>query len=121
MLINSVLAFLKCASGVEGVNKHCEPRFPTRSNGSLCLNRRSLGLFLLGSSGTLSLSTEVAYGDVDVDVAEKFTEFKDGIHAYKFEYPVINPDSGSKIGWVVTRAPEKYSSAAPLAPDARAR
>ena len=85
------------------------------------LSRRSLGLLLLGSSGSVGLSPGIAYGDEDVAVASSFAEFKDSIHAYKFEYPVTNPESGSEISWVVTRQPERYSSAAPLAPDARAR
>lgn len=108
-------------AGVVSKSTRIEPKNCIQRNERQGLSRRSLGLLLLGSSGSVSLSPDIAYGDENVAVANSFAEFKDSIHAYKFDYPAKSPESGSEINWVVTRQPERYSSAAPLAPDARAR
>lgn len=44
----------------------------------------------------------------------------DAINAYSFTYPV-SIGKGKNLSWVESRKPERYSSAAPLAPDARQR
>lgn len=49
----------------------------------------------------------------------QFKTLKDETLAYSFSYPV---SSGSeKLKVILSRRPERYSSAAPLAPDARQR
>ena len=44
----------------------------------------------------------------------------DPILAYSFEYPTATT-AGKPLSMVLSRAPEKYSSAAPLTADARQR
>ncbi|XP_011623385.2 psbP domain-containing protein 5, chloroplastic [Amborella trichopoda] len=45
----------------------------------------------------------------------------DDINAYSFLYPVQLPSKKFTFKWVESRKPERYSSAAPLSPDARQR
>ncbi|XP_068648382.1 psbP domain-containing protein 5, chloroplastic [Aristolochia californica] len=45
----------------------------------------------------------------------------DQINAYSFLYPVEVPSKKFVFKWVESRKPERYSSAAPLSPDARQR
>lgn len=49
----------------------------------------------------------------------QFKTLKDSILAYAYSYPVNT--NGSELSLVVSRRPERYSSAAPLTPDARQR
>jgi len=49
-----------------------------------------------------------------------FKSLRDPTLAYSFEYPVTS-SSGAALPMVVSRKPEKYSSAAPLTADARQR
>eukprot|EP00775_Hariotina_reticulata_P002083 gene2083-2402_t len=49
-----------------------------------------------------------------------FKELRDSTLAYEFKYPV-QTTSGQQLQMVLTRPPEKYSSAAPLSADARQR
>jgi hypothetical protein len=49
-----------------------------------------------------------------------FKELYDPILAYQYRYPVATA-SGKPLSMVMSRAPEKYSSAAPLSADARQR
>ncbi|KAI8466368.1 MAG: lumen targeted protein [Monoraphidium minutum] len=51
---------------------------------------------------------------------EGLKAFEDKILAYRFNYPVATA-SGQPLSLVLTRPPEKYSSAAPLSADARQR
>ena len=44
---------------------------------------------------------------------------EDGILSYKFKYPVVA--EGKKLSLLASRKPERYSSAAPLAANARQR
>ncbi|KAG0572548.1 hypothetical protein KC19_VG104500 [Ceratodon purpureus] len=54
-------------------------------------------------------------------VDEKTRELQtDEINAYTYTYPV-SIGQGKTLSWVESRKPERYSSAAPLAPDARQR
>ncbi|XP_078432248.1 psbP domain protein (Mog1/PsbP/DUF1795-like photosystem II reaction center PsbP family protein) [Wolffia australiana] len=50
----------------------------------------------------------------------KTTKFVDEINAYSFVFPVEIPGKKA-FKWVESRKPERYSSAAPLSPDARQR
>ncbi|KAG2496712.1 hypothetical protein HYH03_005125 [Edaphochlamys debaryana] len=54
------------------------------------------------------------------DVNVEMRELKDPILAYRFMYPVSTTD-GKPLTMTMSRAPEKYSSAAPLTADARQR
>ncbi|KAK4770061.1 hypothetical protein SAY87_030593 [Trapa incisa] len=45
----------------------------------------------------------------------------DEINAYTYSYPVQLPSKKFNFKWVESRKPERYSSAAPLSPDARLR
>ncbi|KAB1204530.1 PsbP domain-containing protein 5, chloroplastic [Morella rubra] len=45
----------------------------------------------------------------------------DDINAYSYLYPVELPSKNFFFKWVESRKPERYSSAAPLSPDARLR
>ncbi|KAG2400233.1 PsbP domain-containing protein [Vigna angularis] len=47
--------------------------------------------------------------------------FLDEINAYSYLYPVESPSNNISLKWVESRKPERYSSAAPLSPDARLR
>ncbi|CAJ1973769.1 unnamed protein product [Sphenostylis stenocarpa] len=47
--------------------------------------------------------------------------FFDEINAYSYLYPVESPSDNISLKWVESRKPERYSSAAPLSPDARLR
>ncbi|MED6180033.1 PsbP domain-containing protein 5, chloroplastic, variant 2 [Stylosanthes scabra] len=47
--------------------------------------------------------------------------FEDELNAYSYLYPVELPSKKFVFKWVESRKPERYSSAAPLSPDARLR
>ncbi|KAL6615589.1 hypothetical protein ACP70R_037859 [Stipagrostis hirtigluma subsp. patula] len=55
--------------------------------------------------------------DEDVKMATQVDE----INSYSFLYPVELPGQKFSFKWVESRKPERYSSAAPLSPDARQR
>ncbi|EXC20796.1 PsbP domain-containing protein 5 [Morus notabilis] len=79
--------------------------------------RRDFLLFGLSSS-LLSLfpsSGSFAEGDL------KMASLVDEINAYSYLYPIELPSKKFLFKWVESRKPERYSSAAPLSPDARLR
>jgi hypothetical protein len=45
----------------------------------------------------------------------------DNINAYSYSYPLRPGKKSRNLSWVESRKPERYSSAAPLSPDARQR
>ena len=49
----------------------------------------------------------------------QFKTLQDATLAYSFSYPVST--DGKQLSVILSRRPERYSSAAPLAPDARQR
>ncbi|KAJ1411015.1 PsbP family [Sesbania bispinosa] len=51
----------------------------------------------------------------------KMASFSDEINAYSYLYPVELPSKKFAFKWVESRKPERYSSAAPLSPNARLR
>ncbi|MBA0818720.1 hypothetical protein Gohar_003742 [Gossypium harknessii] len=51
----------------------------------------------------------------------RMTSLVDEINAYTYSYPVELPSKKFLFKWVESRKPERYSSAAPLSPDARLR
>lgn len=76
--------------------------------------RRDLVLFTLSSS-LFPFSGCLAEEDV------RAASFVDEINAYTYSYPVEMPSEKFLFKWVESRKPERYSSAAPLSPDARLR
>lgn len=51
----------------------------------------------------------------------KMADFVDDVNAYTYAYPVELPSKKLVFKWVESRKPERYSSAAPLSPNARLR
>ncbi|KAJ3692186.1 hypothetical protein LUZ60_012536 [Juncus effusus] len=83
------------------------------------LNRRDLVLLGLTSSFALSVPNSDLHAIVDLEKDVKMNSFKDDINAYSYMYPT--EDGKLSFKWVESRKPERYSSAAPLSPDARQR
>jgi hypothetical protein len=72
------------------------------------------------NAGESQDATIVAQDVPQVSSKASFKLLKNETLAYSFEYPV-NTTSGAVIPMVLSRKPEKYSSAAPLTADARQR
>ncbi|XWS73050.1 hypothetical protein CRYUN_Cryun02cG0092400 [Craigia yunnanensis] len=87
---------------------------PTSQN---MLWRRDLLLFALSSS----LSTLFPSSGCLAEDDKRMTSLVDEINAYTYSYPVELPSKKFLFKWVESRKPERYSSAAPLSPDARLR
>ncbi|EFJ45610.1 hypothetical protein VOLCADRAFT_105895 [Volvox carteri f. nagariensis] len=85
------------------------------------VNRREvLASKLLLVAGALMPAPAMADVEAATVSAGKMKELSDNILAYKFEYPVATV-SGKPLSMLLSRTPEKYSSAAPLTADARQR
>ncbi|KAG6391276.1 hypothetical protein SASPL_149029 [Salvia splendens] len=76
-------------------------------------------LMFLGLSSSLSLSFPVLGAGVEEEL--KMDLFVDETNAYSYLYPKALPSDKFVFKWVESRKPERYSSAAPLSPDARLR
>ncbi|KAK7352759.1 hypothetical protein VNO80_18187 [Phaseolus coccineus] len=75
-------------------------------------------LMLLGlTSVSLTWPISVALAEEE----PKMASFFDETNAYSYMYPVESPSNNISLKWVESRKPERYSSAAPLSPDARLR
>ncbi|KAG7550308.1 PsbP C-terminal [Arabidopsis thaliana x Arabidopsis arenosa] len=90
------------------------------------LSRRDLVLIGLSSplSMLLPLSSPVTHAEEDLKMGEeelKMGTMVDDINAYSYAYPLDYPSEKLVFKWVESRKPERYSSAAPLSPDARLR
>ncbi|XXG47468.1 hypothetical protein AAC387_Pa02g2112 [Persea americana] len=85
------------------------------------LQRRDLVLFGLCSSAFLIFPSPASIAVVGMDDETKMALLVDEINAYSFLYPVESPSKKFVFKWVESRKPERYSSAAPLSPDARQR
>ncbi|KAJ4821564.1 Photosystem II reaction center PsbP family protein [Rhynchospora pubera] len=92
---------------------------PIRRNANL--RRRDLVLLGLTSSFIFSGPTSDSLAAVSSDQDVKMDMLMDDINAYSFLYPIELPDKNFSFKWVESRKPERYSSAAPLSPDARQR
>ncbi|GAV89204.1 PsbP domain-containing protein [Cephalotus follicularis] len=79
--------------------------------------RRDLLLFGLSSSLSLLFPSSGSLAEEDL----KMVSMVDEINAYTYSYPVELPSKKFLFKWVESRKPERYSSAAPLSPDARLR
>lgn len=72
---------------------------------------------------TLSTSLSIMLPSLDSLAEEelKMASVVDDINAYSYLYPLELPSKKFVFKWVESRKPERYSSAAPLSPDARLR
>ncbi|XP_050388316.1 psbP domain-containing protein 5, chloroplastic [Argentina anserina] len=75
-------------------------------------------ILLFGLSSPL-LAILPSSGSLAEDV--KMASFSDEINCYSYLYPVELQSKNAIFKWVESRKPERYSSAAPLSPDARLR
>lgn len=92
----------------------CATSTPTSQNG-FC--RRDLVLFGLSSSLSIILPSLDSLAEEEL----KMAPLVDDINSYSYLYPVELPSKKFLFKWVESRKPERYSSAAPLSPDARLR
>ncbi|XP_042458400.1 psbP domain-containing protein 5, chloroplastic-like [Zingiber officinale] len=86
------------------------------STSSFC--RRDL---LLSGLSTFILPVSDVHAMVELDDDVKMEVLTDDINAYSFLYPIKLQAKNFAFKWVESRKPERYSSAAPLSPDARQR
>ncbi|XP_041022855.1 psbP domain-containing protein 5, chloroplastic-like isoform X2 [Juglans microcarpa x Juglans regia] len=92
----------------------CAASKPTLEN-EFC--RRDLVLFGLSSSLSVVFPSSGSLAEEELKMASLI----DDINAYSYMYPVELPSKKFIFKWVESRKPERYSSAAPLSPDARLR
>uniref|UniRef100_A0A0A9DZD6 PsbP C-terminal domain-containing protein n=1 Tax=Arundo donax TaxID=35708 RepID=A0A0A9DZD6_ARUDO len=99
------------------------PRVPASRNQGLKMEieRRRLLLSGIVSSFAVVLPIPESYAVMETDGDVKMNMQVDAINAYSFLYPVELPGKKFSFKWVESRKPERYSSAAPLSPDARQR
>ncbi|XP_038695526.1 psbP domain-containing protein 5, chloroplastic [Tripterygium wilfordii] len=90
------------------------PELTSKQNG---ISKR--GLVFFGISSSLSLVFPSPRSICEEDL--KMVPLVDEINAYAYSYPVEMPSNKFLFKWVESRKPERYSSAAPLSPDARLR
>ncbi|XP_031388096.1 psbP domain-containing protein 5, chloroplastic-like isoform X3 [Punica granatum] len=121
----SFLFFSKCRA------THISKRFGLPGKGIVCAGdrtgvsfrggvlRRELVLLGLSSSSSAALlfpsSASIAQEELQM------ASLVDEINAYTYSYPTQLPSKKFTFKWVESRKPERYSSAAPLSPDARLR
>ncbi|KAF7817206.1 psbP domain-containing protein 5, chloroplastic [Senna tora] len=109
----------KCRVSKDKREISCYALKPSSQNG-IC--RRDLALVLLGlaSGSLLPLRNYIIFSTL-AEEELKMASFVDEINAYSYMYPVELPSKNFLFKWVESRKPERYSSAAPLSPDARLR
>ncbi|XP_060208188.1 psbP domain-containing protein 5, chloroplastic [Lycium barbarum] len=81
------------------------------------VSRRDLTFIALSSSLNLILP----FSGFSAEEELKMGSTVDDINAYSYLYPIEMPSKKFVFKWVETRKSERYSSAAPLSPDARLR
>jgi len=96
-------------------------REPAAGNRGLEVERRRLLISGLMSSFAIAPPISESYAAMETDEDVKMNTQVDKINAYSFLYPVELPGKKFSFKWVESRKPERYSSAAPLSPDARQR
>ncbi|KAL9233912.1 hypothetical protein vseg_008846 [Gypsophila vaccaria] len=106
----------KCIIEGKMMASSCISSKPTSEKG---LFRRDLLLFSVSSSFATFILPSIPEAGAEEDV--KMAEFVDDINAYSYTYPVELPSKKRVFKWVESRKPERYSSAAPLSPNARLR
>ncbi|CAF2351397.1 unnamed protein product [Brassica rapa] len=85
------------------------------------ISRRDLVLIGLSSSLSTLLPLSSSPVTFAAEEAGKMGSMVDEINAYSYAYPLELPSEKLVFKWVESRKPERYSSAAPLSPDARLR
>nr|AKM76457.1 DUF1795-like photosystem II reaction center PsbP family protein [Geranium incanum] len=86
------------------------------SSSGFC-RRRVLLLLGLSSSLPLVIQSPGCHAEEELKMASMVDE----INAYTYMYPLELPSQKVVLKWAESRKPERYSSAAPLSPDARLR
>nr|AKM76455.1 DUF1795-like photosystem II reaction center PsbP family protein [Erodium trifolium] len=94
------------------------PQKPYLSLSSNGFCRRGV-LILLGLTSSLPLM--LPSPGCHAEEEPKMASVVDEINAYTYMYPLELPSEKVVLKWVESRKPERYSSAAPLSPDARLR
>ncbi|CAN6681820.1 unnamed protein product [Malus baccata var. baccata] len=87
---------------------------PSLENG---VGRRELLMFGISAPVLLVSPSPGSLAEADLKMAPFFDE----INSYSYLYPMELPSKKALFKWVESRKPERYSSAAPLSPDARLR
>lgn len=103
-----------CKSSKKFVSCSCESSEPTSQNGFF---RRDI--VLLGF--TASVATVFPVEGSGADEEFKMAPIVDDLNAYSYLIPLEMPSKKFSFKWVESRKPERYSSAAPLSPNARLR
>ncbi|CAN1785381.1 PsbP domain-containing protein 5, chloroplastic [Linum perenne] len=93
------------------------PSSSSRPSPEMGVSRRDLMLFGLCSS----LSAALPFSDCLAEDDLKMASMVDEINAYSYSYPMELQSKKFSFKWAESRKPERYSSAAPLSPDARLR
>ncbi|KVH89946.1 psbP domain-containing protein 5, chloroplastic [Cynara cardunculus var. scolymus] len=103
-----------CKSSKKFVSSSCEFSEPTSQNG-FC--RRDI--ILLGFTASVATVFPVEGSGADEEL--KMAPIVDDLNAYSYLIPLEMPSKKFFFKWVESRKPERYSSAAPLSPNARLR
>ncbi|XP_010249865.1 PREDICTED: psbP domain-containing protein 5, chloroplastic [Nelumbo nucifera] len=96
----------------------CSSSIPTSGND---FRKRDLVLFGFSSTVFMIFPPSVLVAAAEPEEELKMSLLVDDINAYSFLYPSELPSKKFVFKWVESRKPERYSSAAPLSPDARQR
>ncbi|KAK9141859.1 hypothetical protein Syun_011259 [Stephania yunnanensis] len=103
----------------------CNSSTPVSGNGIKIefahLGRRDSMIFGLSSSIFMFFPSSGVFAATELVEDVKMASMVDDINAYSFMYPVKLPSKKFAFKWVESRKPERYSSAAPLSPNARQR
>ncbi|KAI7730717.1 hypothetical protein M8C21_017423 [Ambrosia artemisiifolia] len=92
----------------------CKSSEPIIKNG---IFRRDIVLF--GAAATVATVFPIEGSSADEDL--KMGPIVDELNAYSYQIPLEMPSKKFTFKWVESRKPERYSSAAPLSPNARLR
>ncbi|KAI3716811.1 hypothetical protein L1987_67977 [Smallanthus sonchifolius] len=103
-----------CKSSNKFVVYCCKSSEPTIKNG---VSRRDTVLF--GVAATVATMFPIEGSGADEDI--KMAPIVDELNAYSYLIPLELPSKKFSFKWVESRKPERYSSAAPLSPNARLR
>ncbi|CAI0444602.1 unnamed protein product [Linum tenue] len=116
----------KCELKVDKISMVCSSCGASSSSSSPSSSRPSSGngvlrrdLMLFGLCSSLASVAPISECLAEDDV--KMGSMVDEINAYSYLYPMESPSKKFTFKWVESRKPERYSSAAPLSPDARLR
>ncbi|XP_059658050.1 psbP domain-containing protein 5, chloroplastic isoform X2 [Cornus florida] len=117
--------FFRTQTGISSNQKKCRLHekiiacsySPSKPNSQNVSCRRDLLLLGICSSVAMIFPSLASGAEEELKTAS----LVDDINAYSYLYPMELPSKKFVFKWVVSRKPERYSSAAPLSPDARLR